>query len=53
MMILKGCDRCSGDLLESSDQYGQYLHCLQCGWHKELKNPSYPPLTETEKTDED
>ena len=49
MMILRGCDRCGGDLLECGDQYGQYLRCMQCGWHKELKTPA--PLTEAEEID--
>ena len=53
MMILKACPRCQGDLMEQDDQYGHYLRCMQCGWHKDLKNPNYAPLTEAEEVDED
>jgi len=31
MMMLKSCPRCSGDLRESSDMYGSYVTCMQCG----------------------
>jgi predicted nucleic acid-binding Zn-ribbon protein len=31
MMMLKGCKRCGGDLLETSDVYGRYTQCMQCG----------------------
>jgi hypothetical protein len=31
MWLLKGCRRCSGDLLKRSDTYGEYFYCLQCG----------------------
>ena len=31
MMLLKGCQRCSGDLLGSEDMYGSYHQCIQCG----------------------
>lgn len=31
MIYLKGCPRCTGDLYESSDTFGSYMACLQCG----------------------
>ena len=35
MLRLKGCQRCGGDVAVSSDWHGDYLQCLQCGWHKD------------------
>lgn len=29
--LLKGCQRCYGDLYASDDIYGKYVACLQCG----------------------
>jgi hypothetical protein len=29
--LLKGCQRCCGDLYSSDDIYGKYIACLQCG----------------------
>ena len=31
MFWLKKCPRCSGDLYQSSDNYGDFIACLQCG----------------------
>lgn len=31
MILLKECPRCEGDMEESSDRYGPYRQCLQCG----------------------
>ncbi len=31
--LLKGCQRCWGDLYASDDMYGKYVACLQCGHH--------------------
>ena len=31
MFWLKSCPRCHGDLHESSDIYGSYIDCFQCG----------------------
>lgn len=31
MLWLKGCPRCTGDLNEECDIYGEYTACLQCG----------------------
>ena len=31
MMMFKACPRCGGDLRESSDMYGSYVTCIQCG----------------------
>ena len=35
-MILKGCPKCGGDLSFTSDVYGKYVTCLQCGLLKEV-----------------
>ena len=51
-MMLKGCPRCDGDLMEQDDQYGQYLRCMQCGWCKDILPPS-SLRTEAEEVDED
>ena len=32
MIRFKACHRCRGDLALVHDQYGNYMHCLQCGW---------------------
>ena len=39
-IFLKQCPRCSGDLSRDSDQYGSYVHCLQCGYTADIKQPS-------------
>lgn len=39
-IFLKQCPRCSGDLSTDSDQYGSYLHCLQCGYTADIKKSS-------------
>lgn len=31
-LMLKSCPRCKGDLFLSSDEYGWYWECLQCGY---------------------
>jgi predicted nucleic acid-binding Zn-ribbon protein len=37
MWILKGCQRCGGDVFIDKDEYGWwYKGCLQCGWRDEL-----------------
>lgn len=30
------CPRCCGFVQLDRDQYGPYLCCVQCGWHKDL-----------------
>ncbi len=30
-LVLKGCQRCAGDLLRDEDSLGVWLVCLQCG----------------------
>lgn len=36
-IFLKRCPRCSGDLSADSDQYGSYVHCLQCGYMADIE----------------
>ena len=37
MLWLKSCPRCHGDLHESSDEYGGYIACFQCGHYLALE----------------
>lgn len=39
-IFLKQCPRCSGDLGTDSDQYGGYVHCLQCGYMADINQSS-------------
>ena len=39
-IYLKQCPRCSGDLSTDGDQYGSYVHCLQCGYMADIKQSS-------------
>ena len=36
-VFLRACPRCHGDLFVTSDSYGPYRSCLQCGLIVELK----------------
>ena len=38
MMFLKGCPKCSGDMLLNRDIHGQYVACLQCGYLRDVKD---------------
>ena len=40
MLQLKACPRCGGDLNTNRDLYGNYAECLQCGYMKDLPDPS-------------
>ena len=35
MFWFKRCPRCSGDLYEESDKYGNFITCMQCGFSKD------------------
>ena len=37
MYFLKQCPRCTGDLATDSDQYGEFVSCLQCGYSKDIQ----------------
>ena len=37
MYFLKQCPRCHGDLTTDSDQYGDFVSCLQCGLCKDIQ----------------
>ena len=37
MYFLKECPRCNGDLATDSDQYGEFVSCLQCGMCKDIQ----------------
>ena len=47
MIYLKTCTKCLGDLLKTSDVYGHFLKCLQCGSIVDLDNKN---TAQTEKT---
>ena len=40
MLYLKHCPRCNGDLYRSSDAFGEYTSCLQCGFYRDLSGGS-------------
>ena len=35
MIFFKSCPRCKGDMVMSTDLYGKYMECLQCGHETE------------------
>ena len=37
MYFLKQCPRCNGDLATDSDQYGEFVSCMQCGYSKDIQ----------------
>lgn len=37
---LKSCPRCKGDMLASSDHYGAYTQCQQCGFLVDRERPT-------------
>ena len=37
MFFLKACPRCRGDIYVDRDNYGPFLHCMQCGYIKDLE----------------
>lgn len=41
---LKSCPRCRGDLHFSSDMYGDFVECLQCGYMKDLQRQPWAAL---------
>ena len=38
MVWFKLCPRCSGDLFEDRDQYGNFITCIQCGLNRQIPN---------------
>lgn len=38
MFFLKQCPRCNGDLSTDSDQYGEFVSCMQCGYCKDIQS---------------
>lgn len=37
MMMFKACPRCGGDIRETSDMYGAYVSCVQCGHSADIQ----------------
>jgi len=40
MIKFKVCPRCQGDLYLSEDIFGKYFSCMQCGYLKDLVEPT-------------
>jgi len=36
MMLFKACPRCGGDVHMTSDMYGRYAECIQCGHSRDI-----------------
>ena len=36
MIHFKSCPRCQGDVQTTSDMYGAYKDCLQCGYMRDI-----------------
>lgn len=36
MMMFKACPRCGGDVHMTSDMYGRYAECIQCGHTRDI-----------------
>jgi len=43
MFWLKRCPRCSGDLFEQVDHYGNFVTCMQCGFSKDVHDDLVDP----------
>jgi len=43
MFWLKRCPRCSGDMFEQNDQYGNVVACMQCGFSKGVHDKLVDP----------
>ena len=35
-LTLTGCPRCGGLVTGDKDSYGTFLHCVNCGWYRDL-----------------
>jgi DNA-directed RNA polymerase subunit M/transcription elongation factor TFIIS len=40
----KSCPRCRGDMVKNQDYYGQYYECAQCGYIRDIGEPSLAKL---------
>ena len=40
MFLFKACTRCSGDMQETSDMYGRFRACLNCGHYVYIDGPA-------------
>ena len=47
MFWFKLCPRCTGDLFEDRDQYGSFVTCMQCGFHKDVPAEQQGPFAIT------
>ena len=46
MLRLRSCPKCQGALNLASDMYGRYVHCLQCGFTRDLPQSLPQPAPE-------
>ena len=49
MIHFKACPRCRGDVHVSSDIYGRYMECLQCGYEYEAAEEGARALPDLEE----
>jgi len=52
-MLFKACPRCSGDLKETTDLYGRYMSCIQCGHTHDLPEVRFGVATAGDSSNED
>jgi hypothetical protein len=53
MMLFKACPRCNGDLRETTDLYGRYVSCIQCGHTRDLPDVRFGVKTAGQSSNED
>ena len=44
---LRGCERCSGDVISERDWDGDYIRCLQCGWYRDAPGDAVTELVDS------
>lgn len=43
MILFRSCPTCStGDLIKTSDTFGEYMECVQCGYVKDVETAPTP-----------
>jgi hypothetical protein len=43
MILFRSCPTCStGDLIKTSDTFGEYMECVQCGYVKDVEAANAP-----------
>ena len=49
MIYFKACPRCQGDMHPTSDLYGKYVECFQCGYESEVTEERARTLPDLEE----